>query len=207
MEEVYAWIRNIVIYMILNTIIMNFLGNSSYKKYISMVSGMILVLIVVSPLMKLFDLEDDLDYYIGSNEQAVEASDFKNSLRLMEEQQSEAVFAEYRDRIKKQVELMLLEEEIYLTECRIAFDLDPESIYFGSIIGMEIMADRIEKKDGMNSRIDIEKIEITSNAGSGENEENNHLNPPSPVEISIKIKLSDFYNIEPDNINISIQGG
>ena len=31
MDGVYEWVRNIVIYLILNTIIMNLLGNSSYK--------------------------------------------------------------------------------------------------------------------------------------------------------------------------------
>ena len=49
MGEIYDWVRNTVIYLILNTIIMNLLGNSSYKKYVSIVSGMILLVIVVSP--------------------------------------------------------------------------------------------------------------------------------------------------------------
>jgi stage III sporulation protein AF len=41
----------------------------------------------------------------------------------------------------------------------------------------------------------------------GEEEENTSQNMPSPTEINIKNKLSDFYNIEQGNINISIQGG
>ena len=31
MGEIFSWVKNIVIYLILNTIIMNLLGNSSYR--------------------------------------------------------------------------------------------------------------------------------------------------------------------------------
>ena len=48
-------------------------------------------------------------------------------------------------------------------------------------------------------RIEIDPIVFSKK--SKENEEN----PPSPIEIRIKNKLSDFYNIKGDNINISIQ--
>ena len=37
MGEIYDWVRNTVIYLILNTIIMNLLGNSSYKKYVNII--------------------------------------------------------------------------------------------------------------------------------------------------------------------------
>ena len=84
MAEIYAWIRNIVIYLILNTIIMNLLGSSSYKKYVSIISGMILLLIVVSPFLKLLDMDGILDYYLNSNIYQSDVSDFQSELRLME---------------------------------------------------------------------------------------------------------------------------
>ncbi len=203
MDEVYSWIRNIVIYMILNTIIMNLLGNSSYKKYVSIVSGMILVLIVISPLMKLFDLEDDLEYYLGSNEQAAEALSFRKSLAHMEKKQLQSLFTDYEDKLKQQAKELLSGEGVRLTEFNAYFETDTESGNFGGLISMDVKAECINEEtgstEGTNKRIDIERIVL-----GGALLQDRSL---TPLEINIKNKLSDFYNIEPANINISIQGG
>ncbi len=208
-QEIYSWIRNIVIYMIINTIIMNLLGNKSYKKYVSIVSGMILVLIVISPLMKLMKLEENLDYFLQSNDFAIESSDFKNELYQMEEKQSSAIFTEYKERIKVQVEGLLQEENVYLESFDITIDRQADSATFGEILKMDIKAYvKQSEQEGSKSkkRLQIDEIEISEIAiGKQEIEASKIL--PSPMEINIKNKLSDFYNIEQGNINISIQGG
>jgi stage III sporulation protein AF len=203
MEEIYSWIKNIVIYMIINTIIMNLLGNKSYKKYVSIVSGMILVLIVISPVIKLMDLDENLDYFLQSNDFAIETSDFKNDLYQMEVEQSNAIFSEYQDKIQTQVKEMLLEDMVYLKSFNIIIDKDTKSNTFGEIKSMDIEADLEDDSGGSQriGKIDIERISIGEEAKKAEN------TMPSPMEINIKNKLSDFYNIEQGNINISIQGG
>lgn len=207
MEEIYSWIRNIVIYMIINTIIMNLLGNKSYKKYVSIVSGMILVLIVVSPLIKLMKLDANLDYFFEANDFAVEASDFKNDLSRMEEAPVDAIFSEYLEKIRTKVKDVLSEHEVYLEDFDVTFDQDPEHATFGEILSLDIKANMTEKEDGSNSdRLRIEDIEIDKIIIDEEAKEEEQK-VPSPLEIELKKQLSDFYNIEQDNINISIQGG
>lgn len=207
MDVIYTWIKNIIVYMILNTIIMNLLGNSSYKKYVSIVSGMILVLIVVSPLMNVMELEDNLDYYLEANDFAVETSDFQNDLQRMEEKQSDAIFSEYQEKIKKQVDNMLREDGIYLVTFDINLDRDITSETFGDILRMDITAS-VEPQESsvMSQRLSVEVIDKIEIKISKE-EEASAVYVPSPMEINIKKRLSDFYNIEPNNINVSIQGG
>jgi stage III sporulation protein AF len=207
MDEIYTWIKNIVIYMIMNTIIMNLLGNKSYKKYISIVSGMILVLIVVSPLMKFMQLEENLDYYLQINDFAIETSEFKTDLNRMEEEQSNAIFAEYHDKIQLQVKELLREESVYLDSFHLTIDRDTKSSTFGEIMSMNITANMEQnEEEDREDRLQIDEIEIVS-IRMEEQEENAAQILPSPMEINIKNKLSDFYNIEQGNINISIQGG
>jgi stage III sporulation protein AF len=206
-EEIYSWIKNIIVYMIINTIIMNLLGNKSYKKYVSIVSGMILVLIVISPLMKLMKIDGNLDYFLQSNEFSIETSDFKNELNQMEEKQSDAIFNEYEDKIKTQVKGLLLEEQVYMESFHITIDQDPQSSTFGEIKRMEITANMEEDgQEESGKRLQIDQIEIAQ-IDLGNDAEETSQNLPSPLEINIKNKLSDFYNIEQGNINISIQGG
>lgn len=207
MNEIYIWIKNIVIYMILNTIIMNLLGNKSYKKYVSIVSGMILVLVVISPLMKFMNLEDKLDLFLKSNDFAIETSDFKNDLNRMEEEQSKIIFAEYEKKIELQVDKLLASENIVLEGFEVRINKDPNSTEFGEIMSMDISAVEGEKKQEYEGRIPlIEKVEI-ARISLNEEKEEVIKKVPSPMEINLKNKLSDFYNIEQGNINISIQGG
>lgn len=207
MDIIYTWIRNIVVYMILNTIIMNLLGNKSYKKYISIVSGMILVLIVVSPLMNYMELEDNLDYFLQANDFSIETSDFKNDLNRMEEAQSDAIFAEYEEKIKLQVESLLLEEQVNLINFDITIDKNSSNATFGEILQMDITANMEQnEEEDKEERLFIDEIDV-DRISIGNEVEDEAQKPPSPMEINIKNKLADFYNIEQGNINISIQGG
>lgn len=207
MDKVYEWIRNIVVYMILNTIIMNLLANSSYKKYIKIISGMILVLIVIAPLMNIMELNDTIDSYLASNNLAVETSEFEFRLKLIEEAQINEFFGEYKVKLEESAKDILAEEGLYLKNFDIVFDQKEQSNTFGQIIGMEIDLSMEEHLDEQVAEVfRVETIEINRIAISKE-EENADKQPPSPLEIKLKNKLSDFYNIEPDNINISIQGG
>lgn len=207
MGEIYEWIRNIVIYLILNTIIMNLLGNSSYKKYISIVSGMILLLIVVSPFMKFLKMDEILDYYLNANIYRSDVADYKKELRLMEEKQKEAVYGDLKNRIKNHVSDLLSEEGLYLYDFAVAINRDVNSKNFGQIEAMNITAGYLEEEEIPVHKINIEKIVISNIRKDYKSTAKGKESLPSPEEIHIKNKLSDFYNMEQDNINISIQGG
>ncbi len=210
MEELYSWIRNIVIYMIMNTIVMNLLGNKSYKKYISIVSGMILVLIVITPFLRLIRLDESLDYFFNSNNFSVDTSEFRKDLESVEKEQQEAVFAEFEEGIRKQVKELLQKKNILADSIDIIFNTDSESEDFGSIEAMNIhgvtAGDGDLKENPDNNRLDIDEIKIAQ-VTIGDEEKTSEKQVPSPLEITIKKELADFYNMEQGNINISIQGG
>ena len=207
MNIISNWIKNIVIYMILNTIIMNLLGNSRYKKYVSIVSGLILVMIVITPLLKILHLDDELDYNIRSKEFAVEAADFKNSLSLMEKSKTDLIFKDYKEKMQSQVEEIAWSQELYLVTCNIDLDNDPDSEGFGEIISMDlVLSEKLISEDvDHRERIIIEEVRIARIKPNEKNDIDFQEKLYSPAEIKMKIKLSDFYNIPTDNINISIE--
>lgn len=206
MDEVYSWVKNIVIYMILNTIIMNMLGNKSYKKYVSIVSGMILVLIVISPIIRLMKLEDKLEFFIQANDYSLEAAEFKNDLSRVEQEQKDLILEEYEEKIRQETEKLLQEEGLTLTGFDIEIDQDVNSIRFGEITRINITATAGQQEEKNRKRLNIREIEVAA-IKIGDRVEDEEENVPSPLEIKMKNKLSDFYNVEQGNINISIQGG
>ena len=206
MSGIYEWVRNIVIFLILNTIIMNLLGNSGYKKYVSIVSGMILLLIVVSPLLKLLNIDEILDYYLNTNIYQTDVSDFQNKLMIMENKQKDVVFAGFKDRIRQQVADMLEEESLYLYEMEAIINKDAKSDSFGEIESLSISAGYLEDDGIPVHMINIERIVIADKEVDG-NIKDSIKKLLSPMEIQIKKRLSDFYNMKQDNINISIKEG
>jgi len=186
---------------------MNLLGNSNYKKYISIVSGMILLIIVTTPFIKLLKLGDIMDYYLNANIYRTDISDYKNKLILMEEKQKEAVINELKNRIKDHVSELLAEEGLYLYDFDIAINRDENSRNYGEIEAMYITAGYEESENIPVQKINIERIVISDLKKDSKSAKEDRQKIPSPEEIHLKNRLSDFYNLKKDNINISIQGG
>lgn len=204
--EIYTWIRNIVVYMMINTIIMNLLGNKSYKKYVSIASGMILILIVVSPLVKVLKLEENLDYFLESYSFSMDTTDFKNELSLVEDRQAEKISLEYQKQVKAQVKEILQKDQIYLQDMEVQIDMNTKSETYGQITGMKISATTEQNKAAAGKRLMIDQV-LIEQVTIGEEARNELKKLPSAEEIRLKNKLSDFYNMDQGNINISIQGG
>ncbi|QHQ62775.1 stage III sporulation protein AF [Anaerocolumna sedimenticola] len=206
MGEIYGWVKNIVIFLVLTTIITNLLGKSSYKKYVNLITGIILVILVISPLLKLFQLDKTMDYYFTTNSLLAEAEDMNDKLVDAEDNQMSAILKEYKEQIGKQVSNLLEGENLYLTGIEVKVDEDENSSTFGNLLSLNISAGYIrnETKEGSVDidKVDIEDIKIGEKK---ENETDKEKNLLTPIEINIKNLLSDFYNMNPDNINISIQ--
>ncbi len=186
MGEIYEWVRNIVIYLILNTIIMNLLGNSSYRKYVKIVSGMILLLIVVSPFFKLLNMNEILDYYLNSNIYQSDVSDFQNELRIMDDKQKDLVFIGFKDRIRDQVADILQDDKLYLYDMEVVINQDTESDSFGQIETLTLNAGYIEDDSIPVLMIDIERIAISNIGKKDKNEKFSVQKLPSTEEIQIK---------------------
>lgn len=206
MNEIYSWVKSIIIFLVLTTIISNLLGKSTYKKYVNLITGIILVILVISPLLKLFQIDDTLDYFFSFNILSTEAEDMNSRLVNMEEGQMSEILKEYKDEIKAQVVKILKEQELYLVDIKISLDEDTESSNFGKLKTMDITASYVRQNTDENKtdikEIKIDKIEFDQSKESVDKTEKVTL---SPSEIKIKNLLSDFYNMNPDNINISIQ--
>lgn len=206
MEAIYDWVRNIIIFLVLTTIIGNLLGKSSYKKYITLTTGIILVILVVSPLLQLFHLDETLDYYLSNNLFKAEAEEYNGRLLDVEETKMTTIVQNYKDIINEQVEGLLKTQGLSITNIDIVVEENEESKDFGSLKSLTIEASMKKEEDKsektMIEDILIDKIKIGDKEESEADKGDQNL---SPEEINVKNLLSDFYNMNPDNINISIQ--
>lgn len=75
-EAIYDWMKNLAVFYILLTAVMNLVPNEKYGEYIRYFMGLVLILLVTAPLLRLAGIQDSLEAYLAR--------------KLMEEEQMES---------------------------------------------------------------------------------------------------------------------
>ncbi len=60
-QEIYQWARNLAVYYIILTALMHIMPDPRYSRYVRSFMGILLILIVTSPLLNLLHLEEQMD--------------------------------------------------------------------------------------------------------------------------------------------------
>ena len=85
LEQLYGWIRNIAVYLVVMTGVMHIVPGKEYRKYIRFFSGLILIILLASPLLKLTGMWEDF------------GSLYRNREYEMEVERIERAAEEYRE--------------------------------------------------------------------------------------------------------------
>ena len=57
-EFIYDWMENIAFYLVILVAVMQMIPQSSYQKYIRFFAGMILILMLVGPALRIFGMSE-----------------------------------------------------------------------------------------------------------------------------------------------------
>ena len=91
MEFVYGYIRNISIFMIVTTLILNIFPEKSSKKYIKLFAGFLLLMLIFNPIVK----------YKKNNINVDKISNLENSVNKFREDLFERISEKYEDESEK----------------------------------------------------------------------------------------------------------
>ena len=58
LEYIYQWMENIAFYLVILVALMHMVPGNVYKKYIRFFAGMILILMLLGPILKIFGLSE-----------------------------------------------------------------------------------------------------------------------------------------------------
>ena len=210
MEYFYDWVKSIIVFMVFITVLSNLFAKSDFKKYLNVVTGLLMVLITISPILKLFRMDQTFGNRFDANVLYQDTKEIETELRQASSNQQNLIIEQYKERIKDQVSNLLLEHKLYLLSIRLDIETDMEKENFGRLQSMNVIAtysaDSKERTRRVES-IEIDRVEITNDQNPEEKKKKEKQEFMSAQEINIKNILADFYNIEADNINISIRGG
>lgn len=100
-EILFGWVRNIVYFSILMTVVLHVLPEKGQRKYLQFFMGIILILLAASPLLSAFGLENILDETYARQTYDRELQEFS--------ERQEKIENAYRERAERSVEK--IEEE------------------------------------------------------------------------------------------------
>lgn len=204
MSGIFGWIRGMVFYLILMTMIMNLLPDKKYEKYLRLFTGMVFLFLVFEPLANLSGIEAEV---AG----AFERLTFQNDAMLLREEIEDADgkrMARLVDGYEEAVEMDLrnMAEGISL-ECldvQVQLDGDAESETFGRVRTV-VMQVGIRNGDGAH---ETEQAQNQDSPGATQAQESDsrQVRQKANRDISeLKKKIGEYYGLEESYIAINLE--
>ena len=183
MDGILQWVKSIAFFLILSGLVYQMLPDSRFKKYVWFFMGLVLTLMVLSPLLNLWNLENVLV-------QAVETFSLDRSrLELQAElengvgEQEAGIQREYQGMILEKVTGIVAEKGYFVQDFSAELNLDSESEDVGKILMMEV----ILSPEDQDTVIWIEPVVIGA-PGEGE---------PSSLELpEIRREIEAYFELE-----------
>lgn len=86
LEELYRWILNISVYLIVTAAVMHAIPGKEYEKYVRFFSGLVLILLLFTPLLKLTGKENGFRNAYLSNEDELDRAAIEEAEEWFEEE-------------------------------------------------------------------------------------------------------------------------
>ncbi len=188
MRIIFEYIRPVVFFLLLETVIFNLISDIAFKKLTKLFCGIILILLILIPLEKLLGMTE-LPEELLKNEQLQQSiRECENMITYGDSYLAEKYSEEYKKIIKEDIRQMVENEGLTLTDCEIDMETE-ENVKIKKII-LSI------SEEGEDDRINIYRdISISVNGDAKQISE-------EPEIIKIKNQIIGSYQIEEGNILI-----
>lgn len=197
-------VRNILMYYIVLTVIMSLIGDSAYKKYIDVFTGLVLILIILNPIIRFFKADSVLDYQIQKNQLFAVTSQESQDLMVAEVKQQDMLVKQYKDIIAGEVSTQLENNELYPVAVDISIDEDMNSENFGSVeaIHVKYSDKKIEESENKGDYI-VEEVEIPVVRIGNKQKVIDKINEDVGTK-QIKIQIANNFGISVDQISMEL---
>ncbi len=194
------YIRNIAIFIIMEGLILSAVTNESFKKIVKIFSGMILIIIVLSPLDNIFNITDLINTHFYEWDKKESINEIISSIENTNEENVANVKKQYENIVFDDVNSVAVKEGYMVTSVNVTFD-DSKSNYIGSV---EIYISK-EEETFEENMVEVVKVgSIKLNDGNDDEVKSTDYNPSI---INIKNYIVDQYGVDYKNIIITTDGG
>ncbi len=204
-EFLKTWVLNIVTLAVFIVLLEILIPNGRIKKVVNLISGFILIIAIITPVLGFVRKGADLREFQITNSNFLDRKEIEASGRILKDKQMKQIADNYRSKITKQIEDDIKGiKGLSYVKAEVTINDDYKSQSFGEVgrvllsIGME------EKNTGIKPVLKVEKIEIT---GRDEKRAKEKKEPDPLVKDQIEGKVNKLLGVQKENIIISVVGG
>lgn len=195
-EFLTLWIKDIAMIFVLISIIEIVLPNNNMKRYIDMIIGFLIIIVIINPFVKLFhkDFNIDREIFQKTGEQIKFEYMDNLDLALTQEEQVKEV---YISKIEDEITNLIHQTTNYRVE-NMNVSIYEDNIQYGNIKDIELILKKDEKEEEPKNLITVSSIEEIS---IGEKKESS----TALIELDdegIKNLISKNHSISKENIKI-----
>jgi stage III sporulation protein AF len=213
MSFLTEWVTNIILFILLAIVIDLLLPSSAMQKYAKMVISLLLIVVILSPILKIFSMDmDKILLEVQANSPTNNEENIKNQI----EKQKNEIQANERAYILEEVAVQLqkvAEEElmesydVMIEDIQVSANekidmIEPEKYITAITIHLK-QAEPRNSSDAVETvkAIDTVDVEIGTNLNQPQENELNH------IKTEMTTYLAKTWQISPDIISVVMEGG
>ena len=97
----YEWTQNLAFYMVLITVVLHVIPDSGYKKYIRFFTGMVLILMIVTPVLHLFGMDSQIVNFYKSREYEERLKEIEEAAGYLEDADALGILEEAKEHLEE----------------------------------------------------------------------------------------------------------
>lgn len=134
MSLIRSLVKSLLAFLLFETIADQLLAHTSYEKYAKLFTGLLLILIMLSPIISAFKLWDTLDWNMefALADQEKEIKSLEAKMESLEEKSG--ILKEYKQQLKEGISEWFSQRGGEVRDCRIAMDKESGNIKEVSIL-------------------------------------------------------------------------
>ena len=185
-------VRNIVVLIILVTILDLVLPRSDFRPFVNMVVGLVLMLMLLSPLRSLLNLPGALDP-VWEMQMSVSQSDIDARQALMDQMNWDLTLDRFRNLVKEKISSVLVEEGLEVVELTLLLEEDTNHMEFGQPQQITVLAQPGPPVQAGIERVEKVRIDLGGNVATA---------PEAVRHSRLEKRLGDILGVSAEKIEI-----
>ncbi|MBF8982656.1 stage III sporulation protein AF [Lutibacter sp. B2] len=199
------WIKNIVILIIFITMLELLLPNSSMKKYVNMVVGLLLIIVILNPLVLIVNKNIDIENEVFKTSVEIDKNAVVLTHSNLEKTQENQMIQVYKRKIEQHIkERVLHNNPVDVKNVYMEIDEDQTSDNFGNIQNLKIeLSPNVEKKSDNENLQPVSQILV--DIKSNKENDTEHEQIDEQIVNQIREDMAEFYSINSKNVVINVK--
>lgn len=188
-------VQNILVYVVIVTVLRGLISNPKYSQYFQFFSGVIMILLMMSPILTVFQYENEWYSILEEKVLKMDLDHIKEEMNIADGRFEEMVREEYKETVKKQVMMMAEENGLNAEEVLVDIKQGDEEwqIQEISVKSGTILGDQKEQE-----KLSVEAVQI-----EGDKQKNiNYLKEDYKYSKRLKKQICNYFAIGEDKVHI-----